>query len=147
MASAARLSTNAQTATPRIRALVVNDSPKSIADISSILEQDERVDVVATALDGVVALRTALTHSPDLIVIDMDTAYLSGIETTALLKQRLPQAKVIIVCTDEASAGEACADEDRAMALDAVGFGADAFLPSHRLSAECGSQLIRLFPA
>lgn len=142
MASAASLSANAHTATPRIRALVVNDSPRSIADISSILERDERVDVVATALDGVVALRTALTHSPDLIVIDMDTPYLSGIETTALLKQRLPDAKVIVVF-----AGEACAGDDPAMALRAAGFGADAFLPSHKLSAECGPQLIRLFPA
>lgn len=141
MASAATMSRNIQ-ATPRIRALVVNDSPKSIADISSILEKDERVDVVATALDGVVALRTALTHSPDLIVIDMDTAYLSGIETTVLLKQRLPAAKIIIVYAEEPRSSH-----DPAIETAAVSFGADAFLPSHKLSAECGSQLIRLFPA
>ena len=141
MASAAAMSRNTQT-TPRIRALIVNDSPKSIADISSILEKDERVDVVATALDGVVGLRAALTHSPDLIVIDMDTAYLSGIEATVLLKQRLPAVKIIIVYADEP-----CTTHDSAIATAAVSYGADAFLSSQKLSAECGSQLIRLFPA
>jgi two-component system, NarL family, invasion response regulator UvrY len=137
MAVSARMLLTAAVIPERIRALVVNDSPKVIDAISSALERDSRVDVVATARDAIVALRTARTQLPDLVVIDADVAYLSGLETARLLKRRLPDTKIIIIS----------AVEDAALASAAVGFGADAFLGSQQWNEECESQLTRLFPA
>lgn len=121
----------------RIRALVVNHSASAAADISAVLERDTRVDVVGTAKDGIVALRTARAHAPDLIVIDVSTACLSGFEAAGWLRDGLPGAKIIVVCSEA----------DQPLPSIADRFGADALLPSSTLDTECAEHLLRLFPA
>ena len=137
MSLRASMITKIATTSSRIRTLVVNHSPASIAAISTILERDQRIDVVATAQDGIIGLRTAMAQAPDLIVMDADAACLTGLEPAESLKERVPGAKIMIVF----------GDDDRHLARIAKVFGADALLLSSRLSAECESQLVRLFPA
>jgi chemotaxis response regulator CheB len=120
----------------RIRTLVVNHSSSQTEAIASILERDARIDVIATAKDGIIGLRTALAQVPDLVVIDANAVCHSGLEPAESLKTRLPGAKIIVIC-----------DDDHYLVGIAKGIGADALLTSSRLSTECESQLVRLFPA
>jgi DNA-binding NarL/FixJ family response regulator len=121
----------------RIRTLIVHKNRNVSAAISSWLERDPRVDVIATATDGIVGKRTALAQCPDLIVIELAAAYLSGFEMMELLKQHLPGTKIILVSAEP--------EPDR-FAQAIVG-RADAFVPGTELHYDCERQLNRLFPA
>jgi CheY-like chemotaxis protein len=97
--------------------LVADDDP-GIRELVSIYLEDLGCDVLE-ARDGEEALRLALEHEPDLIVVDASIPRLSGYDVTREVRRLLPARVRVLLMSKSVRPG------DMADALDA---GGDAYL-------------------
>lgn len=104
-------------ATRRPRVLIVDDDPLIRGVVRAVLE-DASYDLDEAA-DGEEALRVAIKHPPDVVLLDVMMPGLNGYEVAAALKEdrRLKEA-VVVMLTAKSSA------EDRRRGMEA---GADAY--------------------
>ena len=63
----------------KIRVLVVDDSALMRKLISKLLERDEEIEVIATAIDGYFALSKVAQLKPDVVTLDVDMPRMDGI--------------------------------------------------------------------
>ena len=103
--------------THRPRVLIVDDDPLIRGVVRAVLE-DASYDLDEAA-DGEEALRVALKHPPDVVLLDVMMPGLNGFEVAAALKEdrRLKEA-VVVMLTAKGS------PEDRRRGMEA---GADAY--------------------
>ncbi|HXG90771.1 MAG TPA: chemotaxis response regulator protein-glutamate methylesterase [Blastocatellia bacterium] len=73
------------TETKKIRVLVVDDSAVMRRLISSLLERDKEIEVVATAIDGDFALSKADQLKPDVVTLDVDMPRMDGMTALSYL--------------------------------------------------------------
>ncbi|GAB4269643.1 MAG: chemotaxis protein CheY [Deferrisomatales bacterium] len=78
------------------RALVVDDSPYIRKQLGKILEK-HGCEVVATAANGLEAVKKYKELRPDFVTLDIVMPQMGGIQTLALLKKIDPGATVIMV--------------------------------------------------
>lgn len=78
------------------RALVVDDSPYIQKELSKILERNG-CEVVATASNGLEAVKRYKELKPDFVTLDLVMPQMGGIQTLVLLKKIDPLATVIMV--------------------------------------------------
>jgi DNA-binding NarL/FixJ family response regulator len=64
-----------------------------------LLELEADLDVVAEAGDGQAALEAYAAHQPDVVLMDIRMPGMDGVEATWRLRERWPQARVIILTT------------------------------------------------
>ena len=72
----------------KIRVLVVDDSAVMRKVIPQLLEKDGGIEVVATALDGIIALDKIKAALPDVITLDVDMPRMDGITTLGHIVQK-----------------------------------------------------------
>lgn len=107
---------------PRI--LVVEDSPVQAKHAEFILRAAGHApDVVA---DGVAALDRVRTHPPDLVLTDIHTPRMGGLELTAALRRACPSLPVVVT-TERGS-------ED--LAVQALNGGAAGYVPKRHLARD-----------
>jgi two-component system chemotaxis response regulator CheB len=101
-----------------VRVLVVDDSALMRKLIPKILEQDDSIEVVGTAMDGYFALKKIEDLSPDVVTLDLEMPGLNGIDTLKAIMRhgRLP----VIVVSSHSTAGAAITL--KALALGAFDF-------------------------
>lgn len=80
----------------KIRVLVVDDSALMRKLIPIILQKDEDIEVVATAVNGVFALRKAEKLRPDVITLDMDMPGMDGLTTLKHVVERFGIPVVVV---------------------------------------------------
>ena len=71
-----------------------------------IVEQDERLKVVAEAGNGHEAITRMEMYEIDMILMDIRMPGMNGVETTKIIKQRWPNVKILVLTTfndDEAA--------------------------------------------
>ncbi len=78
------------------RAIVVDDSPYIVKELSRILEK-HGCEVVATASNGLEAVKKYKELKPDFVTLDMVMPQMGGVQTLVLLKKIDPEASVIMV--------------------------------------------------
>jgi len=83
-----------------------------------ILDADPEIEVVGLAYDGSEALELIPTTRPELVLMDLEMPFMTGIHATREIKKRHPEIKVLVLTTF----GE---DE---WVFDAVRSGADGYL-------------------
>lgn len=120
----------------RLRAIVADDAPHMLDAITAIMERTGQVDVVATATNGVGAIRAAQRFTPDLVALDVGMPMMNGLEAAVHIKRRLPDTKVLLVS----------ADDDPELGLAALDCGADGFMWKGSFAARCNRQLQLMFP-
>jgi DNA-binding NarL/FixJ family response regulator len=103
----------------KVRVLLVDDDELYLEAASAILAQDERLDIVASALDGREAVAAAITSQPDVVLTDLLMPVMDGVEATRQILRYLPAARVVVVTSSGSP-------DDRRRACEA---GAYAFLP------------------
>ncbi|HEV7134453.1 MAG TPA: response regulator transcription factor [Gaiellaceae bacterium] len=113
-----------------VRVLLVDDQPMFVEALRALLETDERVDVVATADNGIDAIDLATTALPDVVLVDLTLPGLDGVETTRRLVEDLPGMRVVVL------SGRA---EDAGAALEA---GASRFLAKGGLHGEIADAIV-----
>jgi DNA-binding NarL/FixJ family response regulator len=111
-----------------LRVLIADDEPLFVETVEALLSGDERVEVVGTAGNGKQAVELATALSPDVTLMDISMPILDGIEATRRIRERFPNACVLVLTGSSISA-----DVDRARQA-----GVAAFLTKDRL----GTQLV-----
>lgn len=81
------------------RVLVVDDQRLIRDGIASLLGIQPGIEVVGTAADGEEAVEQALRLEPDVVLMDVRMPGVDGVEATAILRDRLPGAKVVMLTT------------------------------------------------
>lgn len=84
-----------------LRTLIVDDSTIIVTSLRRILDAEALIQVVGTAANGSEALHKAESLAPDLVLLDLFMPDMDGLRTMALLRRRLPNARIIIVTMDE----------------------------------------------
>ena len=87
------------TLTKAARILIVDDQTLFRTGLSSLLSQDERVEVVGQALDGADAVKQAVRLKPDVVLMDIKMPNLDCIEATRQIIEALPGTKILILTT------------------------------------------------
>jgi DNA-binding NarL/FixJ family response regulator len=80
-----------------IRVLVVDDHALFREGVVGILSSQPDIKVVSEAGDGLEALVKAQELQPDLILMDVTMPGCDGLEATQLIKQALPDAKIVML--------------------------------------------------
>jgi DNA-binding NarL/FixJ family response regulator len=84
-----------------IRVLVVDDQTLFRTGLTSLLTEDERVEVVGQAVDGADAVKQAAKVKPDVVLMDIRMPNVDGIEATRQIIESVPGTKVLVLTTFE----------------------------------------------
>ena len=105
-------------AVARASVLVVDDHLLVRTGVAKIISHEPDLHVVAEAANGLEALDAFDRYHPDVTLLDLRMPILEGVETVRRIRERDPNAKVIVLTTYDT-------DEDIARALQA---GAKAYI-------------------
>jgi DNA-binding NarL/FixJ family response regulator len=105
-------------ATAAARVLVVDDHALFRTGVANIINQERDLHVVAEAGNGADAVTAYDQHRPDVTLLDLRMPVMEGVEAVRRIRERDPQAKVIVLTTYDT-------DEDISRALRA---GAKAYV-------------------
>lgn len=84
---------------PRIQVFLADPYPELLEVISDLLRDD--FDVVGTAKSGTLLLEKARELNPEIVVLDLAFADMTGFDAIRLLKEQGSAAKVIVLSTHE----------------------------------------------
>ena len=101
-----------------IKVLVADDHPVIRAGLAKILGAESDISIVGEANDGLEAINKALELKPDVILMDIFMPRCSGLEATVAIREKLPDARLLILTISEW-------EEDLFQALK---FGAQGYL-------------------
>jgi DNA-binding NarL/FixJ family response regulator len=105
-----------------IRVLIADDHRTFAEALQLVLRLERNIDVVEVVHGGEEAAEAAARHRPDVILMDVQMPGLDGITATRQIKERLPEARVVMLS----------AYEDDHVIARAVEAGAAGFLPKTR---------------
>jgi DNA-binding NarL/FixJ family response regulator len=80
-----------------LRVLLVDDHALVRAGMRSLLQDIADIEVVGEASDGATALAVAERERPDVVLMDIAMKGMNGLEAAARLRERQPEAKIIIL--------------------------------------------------
>ncbi len=103
-----------------IRVLVVDDSLFMRTMIRDMLEKDPEIEVVATAIDGMDALKKIDEHAPDVMTLDIEMPRMNGLEVLKRLAQAPSRPKILMLSSLTSEGAE--------MTRAAMMLGADDFM-------------------
>jgi len=83
-----------------IRILLADDQRLFVENLKTVLEhQDDGIQVVATAENGEQAVRMALKHHPDLVLMDIRMPVMDGVEATRRIHKAAPDISILVLTT------------------------------------------------
>ena len=97
-----------------IRVLIADDHTIVRIGLRTLLGAEKDIEVVGEAKNGEMAVKEALRLRPDVVIMDLMMPKMDGAEATAVLHEKLPETKVIILTTFGSSDGIAHAIESGA---------------------------------
>ena len=77
--------------------LIADDSQRVRAIVRRALERETPFSICGEATDGLEAVSKAKELSPDLILLDVRMARLNGLEVAGILRQALPNLRIMMV--------------------------------------------------
>jgi two-component system nitrate/nitrite response regulator NarL len=83
----------------RIRIVVADDHPITLAGLQSLLSGERDVTVVAGCGEGYDTLQAVKTHAPDVLVVDQDMPVLDGVAILKQLRTAADQTRVVLLAT------------------------------------------------
>ena len=103
----------------RIKVLIVDDHAVFLEGLVTLLRlEDREIEVVGTALNGQEALELDAELTPDVVLLDIQMPILDGVEVARRIKQRRPEANILMLTTFN----------DRSLISDALAAGANGYL-------------------
>ncbi len=80
----------------KIRVLIIDDSAYSRQAIRGMLEEDEQVEVIGIATDGIDGIAKTLRYKPDLITLDIEMPQMDGFSFLRWLMKEQPTPVIMI---------------------------------------------------
>lgn len=114
------------------RILLVDDQRLMRDGMRTLLSLESDMEVVGEAGNGLEGVQAALTHRPDVVLMDIRMPGMNGVEATREIKRALPDTKVLVLTTFD----------DDAFVMDALKEGASGYLTKDLPSEEI-AQAIR----
>jgi len=118
-----------------IATIVVDDSPRALRAMCSVVACQQELSLVGAATNGREALALARGLRPDLVLLDLEMPVMDGVEATSRLGQECPAARVVIVTVHDTP-------ELRKLCLER---GAHAFIAKDALKDELPAVIPKLF--
>ena len=81
----------------KIQVIIVDDSQDTRETLGRLLKFEEDLEVIGYAGNGSEALAIAEKMQPDVVVMDVNMPEMDGIRATELMRERVPEADVIIM--------------------------------------------------
>jgi len=78
-----------------IRIVIADDHAVLRAGLRSLLSAEEDLEVVGEAGDGAICVDLAAALQPDVVVMDINMPTCSGLEALPMIKEKLPDCKVL----------------------------------------------------
>lgn len=104
----------------RTRVMLVEDSAVVRGMVRKWLDAVDGIEVVATALNGQVAINTVVDAAPDIIILDIEMPVMDGITALPTLLRLAPSAKVLMAST--------LTNRNAQITLRALGLGATDYV-------------------
>ena len=102
----------------KISVLIVDDHAVVRSGLATILGEQPDINVIGEAKDGFEAIDKAPKLKPDVILMDVFMPRLSGIDAMIAIKEKLPEARILILTVSESEE----------TLLRALRFGAQGYL-------------------
>lgn len=83
--------------TARVRVVLADDHALVREGLRHVLDAEPGIEVVAEAANGVDAVRLAVAHRPDVVLLDITMPEENGLRAAARLRQELPDAKILML--------------------------------------------------
>jgi len=80
-----------------IRVLLADDHQLLIDGLRPLLEKQKNIEVIGIAKDGIEAIKQALKHRPDIILLDISMPGLNGIDAAKRILKEFAGAKIIML--------------------------------------------------
>ena len=109
-----------------IRILLVDDQNIVREGLSSLLQTYDDLEVIGEAANGQEAIEKALNLQPDVVLMDIRMPIMDGVGAIAILQQRMPDLKILVLTT---------LDDDEYV-TQAIAKGAQGYLLKDTPSAE-----------
>ena|SRR5947209_14406595 len=90
-----------QSAVRHTRVLAIDDSPEFLSSLQAFFETTPDFCLVGTARSGDEALALTQELRPDLVLMDLQMAGMSGLEATSEIRHRFPGTAVVIITAHE----------------------------------------------
>ena len=81
----------------KIRIVIADDHTIFRQGLRMLLAQEDDMEVVGEAADGIEALELAKKHKPDIILLDIAMPAMDGVKVAGKIKKTLPQTKIIVL--------------------------------------------------
>ena len=117
-----------------VRVLVADDDPLFAESLMTLLAENEGIEVVGQAGSGKEALELVEALRPDIVVMDLTMAGMTGLEATRRVRETHPQTLVLVLT----------GSTDLADFRAATEAGAAGFLTKNSLSSDVATTILEL---
>ena len=80
----------------KIKVLIIDDSALTRAVLSKILQEDDEIEIIGTAVDPIVAQRKISVNKPDVITLDLEMPRMDGLTFLKKLMKENPIPTIVI---------------------------------------------------
>ncbi len=82
-----------------IRVMITDDSAVVRGLITRWLGEEDGIEIIAKASDGIMAIKMAAEHQPDVVILDVEMPRLDGLAALPQILKAAPKAKVVMAST------------------------------------------------
>lgn len=84
-----------------IRVVIVDDQELLRRSLAQIISTDPLINVVDMAENGEEAIEVCERHKPDVLLMDIEMPVMDGLSALKVIKEKMPEVKVVILTTFE----------------------------------------------
>lgn len=81
----------------KVRILIADDHAIVRMGVKLLLSAEKEFQIIGEAEDGLGALEMSLKAEPDLIILDLMMPKMNGVDVTRKVKEKLPDAKIVLL--------------------------------------------------